>query len=86
MPATKTGHTPTPTVRCWRRPGSKGVPARRIAGQASDASAGLRLKFWDLVGRRRQAGRSVLIISHFVTDQERFDRIVELRDGRAVAQ
>ncbi|MEU1925090.1 ABC transporter ATP-binding protein [Streptomyces albogriseolus] len=42
------------------------------------------LKFWDLVGQRRQAGRSVLIISHFVTDQERFDRIVQLRDGRAV--
>ncbi|MBZ4018587.1 ABC transporter ATP-binding protein [Streptomyces purpurogeneiscleroticus] len=42
------------------------------------------LKFWDLVGERRRAGRSVLIISHFVTDQERFDRIVELRDGRAV--
>ncbi|KOU59479.1 hypothetical protein ADK57_33310 [Streptomyces sp. MMG1533] len=44
------------------------------------------LKFWDLVSERRQAGRSVLIISHFVTDQERFDRIVELRDGRAVAR
>ncbi|MEV0411170.1 ABC transporter ATP-binding protein [Streptomyces sp. NPDC050448] len=42
------------------------------------------LKFWDLVAKRRHAGRSVLIISHFVTDQERFDRIVELRDGRTV--
>ncbi|MGA5412036.1 ATP-binding cassette domain-containing protein [Streptomyces lavendulocolor] len=42
------------------------------------------LKFWDLVAERRTAGRSVLIISHFVTDQERFDRIVELREGRAV--
>ncbi|WP_460520433.1 ATP-binding cassette domain-containing protein [Flindersiella endophytica] len=41
------------------------------------------LRFWDLVADRRQAGRSVLIISHFVTDEERFDRIVELRDGRA---
>src|SRR5262249_36246924 len=30
------------------------------------------LKFWDLVARRRAAGRSVLIISHFVTDEERF--------------
>ncbi|GAA3500835.1 ABC transporter ATP-binding protein [Streptomyces prasinosporus] len=40
------------------------------------------LKFWDLVGQRRQAGRSVLIISHFVTDEERFDRIVQLRDGK----
>jgi ABC-type multidrug transport system ATPase subunit len=41
-------------------------------------------KFWDLVARRRKAGRSVLIISHFVTDEERFDRIVTLRDGKAV--
>jgi ABC-type multidrug transport system ATPase subunit len=42
------------------------------------------LKFWDLVAQRRRAGRSVLIISHFVTDEERFDRIIQLRDGRAV--
>jgi len=42
------------------------------------------LKFWDLVAQRRQAGRSVLIISHFVTDAERFDRIVTLHDGKAV--
>jgi energy-coupling factor transporter ATP-binding protein EcfA2 len=42
------------------------------------------LKFWDLVARRRTAGRSALIISHFVTDEERFDRIVTLRDGKAV--
>lgn len=42
------------------------------------------LRFWDLTAERRAAGRSVLVISHFVTDQERFDRIVELRDGRAV--
>ena len=41
------------------------------------------LKFWDLVAERRAAGRSVLIISHFVTDAERFDRIVTLRDGQA---
>ena len=41
-------------------------------------------KFWTLVAERRQAGRSVLIISHFVVDEARFDRIVELRDGRAV--
>jgi ABC-type multidrug transport system ATPase subunit len=41
-------------------------------------------KFWGLVTRRRTAGRSVLIVSHFVTDEERFDRIVTLRDGKAV--
>jgi ABC-2 type transport system ATP-binding protein len=42
------------------------------------------LKFWDLVADRRSEGRSVLIISHFVTDEERFDRIVTLCDGKAV--
>ncbi len=40
------------------------------------------LKFWDLVAARRAAGRSVLIISHFVTDEQRFDRIVRLCDGQ----
>lgn len=41
-------------------------------------------KFWDLVAQRRTAGRSVLIISHFVVDEQRFDRIVQLRDGKTV--
>jgi ABC-type multidrug transport system ATPase subunit len=43
------------------------------------------LKFWDLVGRRRDDGRSVLIISHFVADEQRFDRIVKLCEGRLCA-
>ncbi|MEV0901600.1 ABC transporter ATP-binding protein [Actinoplanes sp. NPDC049802] len=42
------------------------------------------LRFWDLVAQRRDAGHSVLIISHFVADEQRFDRIVDLRDGKAV--
>lgn len=42
------------------------------------------LRFWDIVAQRRAAGRATLIISHFVADRERFDRIVELRDGVAV--
>lgn len=40
------------------------------------------LRFWELTAERRRAGRAVLIISHFVADEERFDRIVHLRDGR----
>ncbi len=44
------------------------------------------LRFWDLAAERRDAGRAVLIISHFVADEERFDRIVHLRDGKAVAR
>ncbi|WP_062641044.1 ABC transporter ATP-binding protein [Streptomyces maremycinicus] len=42
------------------------------------------LRFWELVAERRRTGRTVLIISHFVTDEERFDRIVQLRDGKTV--
>ena len=42
-------------------------------------------RFWTLAAERRDAGRSVLVISHFVTDRERFDRIVELRDGRTTS-
>ena len=39
-------------------------------------------RFWQLAAERRVSGHSLLVISHFVTDRERFDRIVELRDGR----
>jgi len=42
------------------------------------------LKFWTLVADRRAAGRTVLIVSHFVVDQERFDRIIEVKDGLAL--
>jgi ABC-2 type transport system ATP-binding protein len=40
------------------------------------------LKFWDLVDERRAAVRTVLIVSHFVVDEARFDRIVEIREGK----
>ncbi|MFO7547049.1 MAG: ATP-binding cassette domain-containing protein [Trueperaceae bacterium] len=41
-------------------------------------------RFWGLTENRRDAGRSLLIISHFITDAERFDRIYDLVDGRTV--
>lgn len=44
------------------------------------------LRFWDLVERRRQSGRAVLVISHFIADEHRFDRIIELRDGKATTK
>ena len=43
-------------------------------------------RFWTIVAERRDAGRTVLIISHFVTDLERFDRVLELRDGKVVTR
>ena len=41
-------------------------------------------RFWEIVQDRRGLGRAVLIISHFITDEERFDRIIRLREGRTV--
>lgn len=43
-------------------------------------------RFWELTRERRNRGRSLLIISHFITDAERFDRIYDLIDGKAVAR
>ncbi len=43
-------------------------------------------RFWELTAARRAAGRSVLVVSHFVSDQERFDRIVEMHEGKAIAR
>lgn len=43
-------------------------------------------RFWALVAERRAAGRTVLIISHFVVDEDRFDRILDIRDGTVVAR
>lgn len=42
------------------------------------------LRFWDITAERRDRGRSLLIISHFITDEDRFDRVYDLRDGRTV--
>lgn len=41
-------------------------------------------RFWELTRDRRKAGRSLLIISHFITDVERFDRIYDLVEGETV--
>jgi len=40
-------------------------------------------RFWELSRERRAAGRTLLIISHFITDEHLFDRIIDLHDGRA---
>ncbi|MFB6068462.1 MAG: ABC transporter ATP-binding protein [Halobacterium sp.] len=40
------------------------------------------LAFWDLADDLSERGTAVAIISHLVSEQERFDRIYELRDGK----
>jgi ABC-2 type transport system ATP-binding protein len=40
------------------------------------------LRFWGIVESLRAHEHAVLIVSHFAADQERFDRLVHLRNGR----
>jgi ABC-2 type transport system ATP-binding protein len=40
------------------------------------------LAFWELTEDLRERGTAVAIISHLISERERFDRILELRDGR----
>ena len=42
------------------------------------------VRFWEMGERRRDAGMGILIVSHFLTERERLDRVYELRDGVAV--
>lgn len=39
------------------------------------------LRFWDVVGDLRARGRAVVVITHLVFEQERFDRLVDLAGG-----
>jgi len=43
------------------------------------------LRFWRLAADLRSEGRSVLIVSHLVYERQRFDRLLELHDGRLQA-
>ena len=40
------------------------------------------LAFWELAEQLRDDGTTVAIISHLISERERFDRILELRDGQ----
>ena len=39
------------------------------------------LRFWEYAEERRSRGLSILIVSHFVYDRSKFDRILELEGG-----
>jgi ABC-2 type transport system ATP-binding protein len=43
------------------------------------------LAFWDLAEDLSERGTAIAVISHLVSEQDRFDRILELRDGRLEA-
>ncbi len=40
------------------------------------------LRFWDYTETLVEAGKSVLIVTHFLTDQSKFDRIFSLKNGK----
>ncbi|WP_129305799.1 ABC transporter ATP-binding protein [Streptomyces sp. L2] len=40
------------------------------------------LRFWDLVEDLRARGRAVVVITHLVFEQDRFDLLADLADGR----
>ncbi len=40
------------------------------------------LHFWEMSAGRREEGMGILIVSHFLSERERLDRIYTLRDGR----
>jgi ABC-type multidrug transport system ATPase subunit len=42
------------------------------------------VKFWEMSGRRRDAGMGILIVSHLLAERDRLDRIYALIDGRTV--
>lgn len=40
------------------------------------------VRFWEMAERRRGQGMAILIVSHLLTERQRFTRVYELRDGR----
>jgi ABC-type multidrug transport system ATPase subunit len=40
------------------------------------------LRFWDVVGDLRARGKAIVIITHLVFEQDRFDVLADLADGR----
>ena len=44
------------------------------------------LRFWDVVGDLRARGKAIVIITHLVFEQDRFDMLADLADGRLTRQ
>jgi ABC-type multidrug transport system ATPase subunit len=40
------------------------------------------LRFWDVVEEEKRAGKAVVVISHLIFEQKKFDHILQLKDGR----
>jgi ABC-type multidrug transport system ATPase subunit len=44
------------------------------------------VRFWEIADRRRAEGMGILIVSHFLAERERLDRVYELKNGKAVPE
>lgn len=42
--------------------------------------------FWEMSERRRTGGMGILIVSHFLSERERLNRVYALKDGQAVEE
>ncbi len=40
------------------------------------------LRFWDVVEELKRSGKTILVISHLIFEQKKFDHILQLKDGR----
>ncbi|HUB94225.1 MAG TPA: ABC transporter ATP-binding protein, partial [Verrucomicrobiae bacterium] len=40
------------------------------------------LRFWDVVEELKRSGKAVVVISHLIFEQKKFDHILQLKDGR----
>ena len=40
------------------------------------------LRFWDLVGDLRERGTAIVVITHLVFEQDRFDVLADLKGGK----
>jgi ABC-type multidrug transport system ATPase subunit len=44
------------------------------------------VRFWEMSEHRRDAGMGILIVSHFLTERDRLNRVYALHDGKAVEE
>lgn len=44
------------------------------------------VRFWEMSERRRNEGMGILIVSHFLSERQRLNRIYALHDGKAVEE
>ena len=40
------------------------------------------LRFWDVVEEEKREGKAVIVVSHLIFEQKKFDRILHLQDGK----